>query len=345
MRYSRTLPGDFEQLLLPGGPLRFVVDLVVRSAPCAIDEALDLQLREHGRKDHKVTLYRGDTAILHMRLDRLDVRGPTLKLWAHHEYRKRFQGLGLSPSYAITDAEGLSAGITGYLKNVSVGSHHFNREGRCENWLSHRYGSHWQRGEWVAVDREVVIGYENQAEKEAEWGPIKTRFDEFGVGLPALMQSRFNLPVQKKTVGNELDLLLLRPSTGEFLIAEVKDGGSAAGVYRSPIQVAAYLAVWRRFIEAQPADALKGVRGLLEQKIRLGLIPKGVPLPKRISKNALRPAIIVQNPNRRSGCWKRLTAVLQLLQEAMPGSLHGLGLWAVENDALTDITGTWRKWE
>jgi hypothetical protein len=341
MRYSRALPEDFEQLLLPGGSLRFIVDLVLQSDPCATDKALDIQLREDGKAGRKVMLYRGSTAIQNMRLDK---RAGTLKLWAHDEYQKHFQDLGLNPSYAIEDSEGLSAGITGYLKNVSVGPQHFNREGGCENWLSHRYGSHWKPGEWVAVDREVVIGYENQAEKEAEWEPIKTRFDEFGVGLPALMRSRFNLPVQKKTVGNELDLLLWRPSTGEFLITEVKDGGDAAGVYRSPIQVAAYLAAWRRFVEAQPADALNGVRSLLAQKIRLGLIPKEVPLPERISINALRPAIIVQDPNRRSRCWKTLDGILQLLQEAMPGCLDGLGLWAVKNNTLTDITDTWREW-
>jgi hypothetical protein len=342
MRYSRTLPEDFEQLLLPGGSLRFVVDLVVQSGPCATDKALDLQLREDGGTRRKVTLYRGGTAILHMRLDR---RKGTLKLWAHDEYQKQFQALGLSPSYTIGDSKGLSTGITGYLKNVSVGPHHFEREGGCENWLSHRYGSHWQTGECVAVDREVVLGYENESEKDAEWRrPIKTRFDEFGVGLPALMQSRFNLPVQRKTVGNELDLLLWRPSTGEFLITEVKDGGDAAGVYRSPIQVAAYLAAWRRFVEALPEDALDGVRSLLAQKIRLGLIPGGVPLPETICLSALRPVIIVQNPNRRSRCWKTLDGILQLLQEAMPGCLDGLGLWAVEDNALTDITDTWRKW-
>jgi hypothetical protein len=106
--------------------------------------------------------------------------------------------------------------------------------------------------------------------------------------------------------------------------------------------VAAYLAAWRRFVEAQPEDALKGVHSLLAQKQRLGLIPKEVPLPEMI--NALRPAIIVQNPNRESGCWKTLDGILQLLQEAMPGCLDGLRLWAVENDALTEITDTWREW-
>jgi hypothetical protein len=340
MRYSRALPPDFEQLLLPGGSLRFIVDLVIQSGPCATDKALDLQLREYGRTGRKVTLYRGGTAILHMRLNR---RARALRLWAHDRYQKQFQGLGLSPSYAVEDSEGLRAGITGYLENVSVESPHFEREGGCENWLSHRYGSHWQRGEWVAVDREVVIGYENEAEKEIEWRrSIKTRFDSFGVGLPALMQSRFKLPVQKKTVGNELDLLLWQPSTKELFMTEVKDGGDAAGVYLSPIQVGAYLAVWRRFVEAQPEKALDGVQSLLAQKIKLGLIPKEVLLPERI--NALRPAIIVQNPNRKSGCWKTMDGVLQLLQEAMPGCLDGLGLWAVENNALADITEKWREW-
>lgn len=336
MRYSRTLPEDFVQLLLPGGPLRFIVDLVLRSGSCSTDKALDLQLREDGETRRMVTLYRGGTAILNMRYDS---RAGELKLSAHKKHQDQFQRLRLSQSYAIKDSENLEAEITGYLENVSVGPHHL-REGGCENWLSHRYGRLWQKDEWVAVDREVVIGYKDRTEKEAVWGPIKKQFEEFVAKPPAPMGS-------KKTVGNELDCLLWQPSTGEFLITEVKDGGDPAGVYRSPIQVAAYLAIWRQFVKDQPKDALDGVRGLLAQKQRLGLIPEGVPLPERI--NALRPAIIVQDPIRKNGCREKLDAVIKQLQKDMPRCLDGLRLWAVEENQLTkikelrEIKDTWRE--
>jgi hypothetical protein len=343
MRYSRALPKDFEQLFLQDNPLRFIVDRVLHPDSHTTDKALDLQLREDRGAGGKVTLYRGGTAILNIQFDR---QASELKLSAHKEYQEQFQRLGLSLSYD-KDSERLRAEITDYLKNVSVREHHL-LEGGCENWLSHRYGSEWKTGEeWVAVDREVVIGYKDMAEKKAVWGPIKERFNKFGGELPErMLQPPFNTRVQKKMVGNELDCLLWQPSTGKLLITEVKDGSDAAGVYLSPIQVAAYLAAWRRFVEKQEPDALKGVRSLIEQKIRLGLIPKGVLLPKRISINDLRPAIIIQNPNHKSTCWKTMDGIIKLLKEAkeMPVRLDDLGLWAVEDGALTEITDTWQKW-
>ena len=70
MRYARSLPADFERLLLPGGPLRFLVERVKQADPLEAETCLDLQLREYGKTNRKVTLYRGLTAILNIRLDR-----------------------------------------------------------------------------------------------------------------------------------------------------------------------------------------------------------------------------------------------------------------------------------
>lgn len=257
----------------------------------------------------------------------------------------QFRACGLNASYDIGSVEELESSVTSYLENVRVNPHQYRREGECQNWLSHRYGIHRRDEEWVAVDREVVLGHRDEAAKRAQWGPIQARFNEFGECLPETLRTRFGLPGRKKKVGNELDLLLWQPSAGKFLTTEVKDGGDAAGVYHSPIQVAAYLAIWRLFVREQPGDTLGGLRDLLEQKIRLGLLPDNIPLPTRIAPDDLLPAVIVRNPNVRSTCWKTLDAVLQLLEEAMPDDcLDGLTVWAVQDAVLTEITQTWRTW-
>jgi len=342
MRYDRTLSDEFESLLLPGGPLRFLIDIALAASASEDALPLDLQLREHGRNG-KVTLYVGLTKILDLTIDR-DARH--LHTSAHPEHRKHFGSYGLARDYPLANEAKLKEGIEAYVnaRDEYVGTRHYTSEGECQNWLSCRYGIRSRPGEWVSVDREVVVGYESEAEKDDLWGPIKKKLDQFGNQLPDRARAQHGVDVQPKSFGNEADCLLWHPVLNRLLVTEVKPGREAAGIYLSPIQVAAYLAVWKGFCHAQADDALAGIRRLLEQKVRLGLIPDHVRMPERMSEEDLRPGVIVQDPNLRSSCWRSLDIVLELLQEEIPHCVDGLQIFGVSDGDLEEITDGWRDW-
>ena len=342
MRYDRTLSDEFESLLLSGGPLRFLIDMVWEASSGEDAFPLDLQLREKGRSG-TVTLYVGLTKILDLTIDR-DARH--LRTSAHQYYLRHFGSYGLARDYSLADRERLREDIEAYVnaRDEFVNAHHYTSEGECQNWLSCRHGIRSRPGEWVSVDREVVVGYESIAKKHDLWDPIKERLDQFGSHLPGRARARHKVEVQSKSVGNEADCLLWHPVLNRLLVTEVKPGKEAAGIYLSPIQVAAYLAVWQGFFHAQADDALAGIRRLLEQKVRLGLIPDHVRMPERVSEEDLRPGVIVQHPNPRSSCWRSLDIVLELLQEEVPHCVGGLQIFGVSDGNLEEITDGWRDW-
>ena len=342
VRYTRQLARDFEELLLPGRPLGFLVELVHASARKDSARSLDLQFRERGRTGSQLAVYVGLTRILKAHYDG---QRRVVALSADEFYTRQFPTHGLARSYPLSfAATELQNDMTRYMRNVHVNVRQYKKEGRCQNWLSHRYGFLRGGNEWVSVDREVVVGYRDEAEKEKEWEPIKARFGVFGQGLPKVMWNRFELDVQGKGVGNELDALIWCPKSQMLLIAEVKDGSSAAGIYLSPVQVAAYFEVWRRFFQERPEEALRGIRGLIEQKMRLGLISGDVALPQRIDAANLSPALIVQAPNPHSGCWKRLDRIIGLLADQGADYIKGLQVYETADDGAHDISAAWREW-
>jgi len=61
-----------------------------------------------------------------------------------------------------------------YLDSVTVSASALQKEGRAQNWLSRRYGADRRTlDEWVAIDREVVISYQDIGERESKWGPVR----------------------------------------------------------------------------------------------------------------------------------------------------------------------------
>jgi hypothetical protein len=343
MRYDRALTKDFAALLTDGGELRPLVGYCQKLWG-GRNLVPDLQLRER----NKVGIYLGLTRVLELQM------GPdgSIKPTASDTYR--IDEHGVAGRYGPEQYEQLRRDVLHYLDAVEVRETYLTGEGRCQNWLSYRYGPNHKvgQGEPLSIDREVVIGYQNQAEKKKLWDdPIR----QPALGLAATISrdhpELFGKDLHLRSLGNELDLLAWEPPN-TFLCVEAKCGANAHGIYMAPLQVAAYTVAWRD----SDWSALKdGVKRLVQQKRDLGLVSMS-DSEYRTFEDGLRtprfvPAIVIQDPKRRSSCWKRLAEVLTHIADGWPESLgdnplESLRIYSVDGseDRLRDVTLECMTW-
>jgi len=346
MAYERNLSKEFLELLKPGGALSFLVDAAKR--PWRRDMYLDFQLR----RDDTVMLYAGLTRLLKVQRK----ANGTICFSADKYFMDQtqtLQGCALpwGEKLDVTEAAELAPQIEEYLRMVEVPDYAFRKEGYVQNWLSWRFGlGRKSADDWVAIDREVVIGYEDIKTREAVWGPIQDWAKSVARELGEKPQNEFGTKLGDKSIGQELDLFLWDPVAKHLWVTEVKDGSDARGVYLSPIQVAAYTAIWRRFVEQQPRDALEGIRCITEQKTVLGLIAyaTGTTLPEALTPDMFQPMIVIQEPKFKSDCWDRLKEVMPHVR-SREGELKlgpmtdNLQIWQFPKPEITPLATQWWK--
>jgi hypothetical protein len=261
---------------------------------------------------------------------------------------------GVQRQYACADAGRLAADLRSYLRKVVARPQFVRGEGRCHAWLSRHFGQAHNVTGWVTVDSESVFGFADAVEKASFWSPIRAMERETRAILTT-DPARFAKDISSDSFGDEVDLLLWDPRAGEFIVTEVKDGGSPSGVYLSPLQVSCYVVAWRRFAAFAPQVALSGLRELVLQRQRLGLISGDCRPPETTADLRFRPVIVVQAPNERSACWEKLTAVRRAVERAWQQTdmcratvelLTGLSVLSLRDNQLDDITlacADWRR--
>lgn len=310
MYYERSLVPELYYLLLPGEPLHPLLGLVEQKLEKhGMQMRLDLQFRSD-----MLHFYLGLTKLIQIRTDKKGF----LRTEAAAVYRLHDE---VRSSYGPEKADSLRADIDRYLGRVKVNERYLSAEGRCQNWLSFRYGCERTAGtdEPLAIDREVVIGYTNTAEKNRLWEqPIRARALAMAEGLSSMSPELYGRDLHRRPLGDELDLLMWQPPD-KLLVTEVKSGGNAHGIYMAPLQLAAYTAAWIRFMRA---GSVAGLRALVEQKRALGLIrmdeAEWDSFEKYLAQPRIIPALVVQDPNRDSTCWERLREVAAHVSKQWP---------------------------
>ncbi|NLO26760.1 MAG: hypothetical protein GX113_01050 [Actinobacteria bacterium] len=310
MYYERSLVPELYSLLLSGErphPLLYLVERKLEKNK--IQMRLDLQFR--GDMLH---FYLGLTKLIQIRIDKKGF----LRTTAAAVYRLHDE---VRSSYGQEDAKRLLADIERYLGRVEVNKRYLSAEGRCQNWLSFRYGHEREAGteEPFAIDREVVIRYRDEAEKNDLWGhPIRVRALGMAGGLSSKSPELYGRDLHLRSLGDELDMLMWQ-APDRLLVTEVKGGGNAHGIYMAPVQLAAYTAAWMHFV---PAGSLAGLKALVEQKRALGLIrmddAEWDSFEKHLAQPKIVPALVVQDPNRESTCWARLREVAEHVNSEWP---------------------------
>jgi len=238
MYYNRTLSNSFSKIIEPGGDLRWLFEFV--------QERNDLDLLI-GRNDSMewISVYRGTSRLLRIKKTKDPAR---IKL----DGAKAYQELAPDLFGKKNTSDDFLFVLLGLVETASSNSRfdrYYNnkKEGYFQNELSRRFGICGKPGdEFVIVDKEAVIGYENQQEKDSILNPLQHNYKEMLKELSESNPKIFGSNLEKKSVGNELDFLAF-DKQGNILLIEYKDGSNASGIYLSPFQVGIYYDLWDQF--------------------------------------------------------------------------------------------------
>lgn len=282
--FDRRVPEPLIEMLAPKGPLAPVAALVV--APEFTDRALDLQLRAMPIADDNpqsvghATLYVGLTKALDV-----EVR----------EHRRRFRAkvavfeagkkLKKPKIFAGTfdEAEGLAAEIVEGTRAAvrDVPSTYIEREG----WVQALIG----RGRperFAAIDRESAVSFESATKereilREAEaslTAPVYRDLAQAGHAWAKTPSKDAEVrgadPTAAPSFGGELDAIGI-DARHRLLLIEVKNGRDWGGVAWTPLQVARYMYLFKRWVEPDPKRASAAINAMVGQRRRLGLLPPG----------------------------------------------------------------------
>jgi len=305
MYYNRKLSDSFSSLLESNGELRWLFHLVQKRPE------LDFLIGKNASREW-ISIYRGLSRVLTI----LNTRKPgMIKLDGDDAYKKISMGLyGLRKT-----SEDFSAELTKLISAVSNDSkfdRYYNnkKEGYFQTELSRQFGiCRKPDDDFVVIDKEAVIGYENKDEKEEVYGNIRKSYKILQRDISLKDEKRYGRELDKKAIGNELDFLAL-DKQGNLLLIEYKHGSNTSGIYLSPLQIGMYFDL---FNQLPRAELEKSVFEMLEQKKRIGLInPKwNAPDIKGIV-----PVLIISEYNDRSSAKTKYQEIMAFLRAKKGGS-------------------------
>jgi hypothetical protein len=303
-RVSETLLTELSQ----GGALRFLVECARAST------VVDLQLRATPKSTScRATLYVGLTKVLDVH-----EQGSQFRFSA---YTKARHTAGFRPEWAAwvqRDAlVSLAPAVRRYAEGAigAVADRYLNQEGRVQGALC----SDLFEG-FAVFDREAVVGYSTTDERKQVTSEL---FKPYAERIKSI-----DLPSRPKSLGTKADVMALDPE-GRVLVIEVKPGRELTAIAWSPVQVAFYKALFATWRDAAGAIASRPVEGMLEQRLRLGLVRASYPVSPAFQ---LVPVVAIGTPLHRlaRGRLDRALAGLVSDPRTNPGPFE---LWEI------DLTG------
>ena len=207
-----------------------------------------------------------------------------------------------------------------YLRSVvkSTNPRFYRKEGYWSNRLSIDFGLNWDTNkEWLVFDREAVIGFDNQYQKDAFYNLKKEVCGSIESELRRTDEQKWGQIKGQKEFGDELDMLAIGPGK-ELLCIELKFGENAKGIYWGPLQVSVYRDAFRDTKDDIGDSLIK----LLKQKIKLGLLPTAA--VERIPKEGFAKVdaiLAIAERNTKSSSWSKMTEVQSRLTEKVAVAL------------------------
>tara|TARA_B100000315_G_C14491539_1_gene547822 strand:- start:91 stop:1071 length:981 start_codon:yes stop_codon:yes gene_type:complete len=299
--YNRTLTKEFSQLIEKGGHLRWLFNFVKKN------DDLDFLIGRNNNNEW-VSIYRGLSRILTIHPRKRN--NMILKIDADKAYKSiknDIYGIKSLPLFFEKELKSLISGIT---KNKKFdGDYKNEKEGYYQNELSRLFGICGNStSDFVIIDKEVVIGYQNKTEKQKICVVKSKKYKKLLNSLSKYNSKRFGKNLQNKSVGNELDFLAL-DKKGNILLIEYKHGTNTSGIYLSPFQIGMYYDLFKKL---PMNDLQNAVFEMLSQKKKIGLINSDWVTPKTIKK--IIPVLIISNYNYKSSAKVKYREVLKFLR-------------------------------
>jgi len=305
MYYNRTISKEFASLLENGGELRWLFDFVKNH------KELDFLIGKNNSKEW-ISAYRGLTRILTI----LPINNTSVLIEADDKYKDILQNLygqkNLSENYQ-NEIEYL---ITQIEQNSKFDRYYKNKkEGFYQNELSKMFGICGKPDtDFVIIDKEAVIGYSDQAEKDNLFGNLQQKYKQLQREISDLNPERYGKDLGEKAIGNELDFLAL-DKDGNTLLIEYKHGTNTSGIYLSPLQIGLYNDIFTSFPKNELESA---VFEMLEQKQKIGLIN-----PNWKKSNCIKdiiPVLIISEFNYKSSAKTKFDEILQFARKQLGSS-------------------------
>lgn len=305
MYYNRTISKGLANLLENGGELRWLFDFVKKH------KELDFLIGKNNSKEW-VSIYRGLTRIISV----LPINNTTVFIDADNKYKNISPNLYGQKSVNENFQNDIEHLITQIEQNRQFDRYYKNKkEGYYQNELSKIYGICGNSDtDFVIIDKEAVIGYSNQAEKDNLLGNIQQKYKQLQREISALNPELYGKDLGKKAIGNELDFLAL-DKDGNILLIEYKHGTNTSGIYLSPLQIGMYNDIFTSFSKI---DLGNSVFEMLEQKQKIGLINPNWENPYCIKD--IIPVLIISEFNYNSSAKTRFDEILQFTRKQLGSS-------------------------
>ena len=307
MYYNRTLTQPFSQLFEQGGAFRWLFDYVKDS------EDLDFQIGKSKSREW-VSVYRGTSRVLKIQ----PYKGfNVFNIDADRAYRL-LATQGRIDIYGRKEPDDFGDGelgdLLGLVRQEKKLDRYYNnrKEGYYQNLFSRTYGIGGEPdGEFVIIDKEAVIGYENEEEKTKEYRQFRNPYSDLLGTISGINPERYGGNRGKKAIGNELDFLAL-DKNGDLLLIEFKHGTSTSGIYLSPLQIGLYYDLFSD-LHQRIGGLEEAVFSMLEQKQRIGLVNPSWQKPSRI--RGLIPVLIIAQFNERSVARAKFAEIMRIIRK------------------------------
>jgi len=305
MYYNRTISIGLAKLIENGGELRWLFDFVRNH------RELDFLIGKNNSKEW-ISIYRGLTRIISV----LPINNTTVFIDADDKYKCISPNLYGQKSVNENFQNDIEYLVSQIEQNRQFNRYYINKkEGYYQNELSKIYGICGNPyTDFVIIDKEAVIGYSNQAEKDNFLGSIQQKYKQLQREISDLNPERYGKNLGKKAIGNELDFLAL-DRDGNILLIEYKHGTNTSGIYLSPLQIGMYNDIFTSFPKNELESA---VFEMLEQKQKIGLINPN--WKKTNSIKDIKPVLIISEFNYKSSAKTKFVEILQFTRKQLGAS-------------------------
>jgi hypothetical protein len=295
MYYNRKISNSFSELIEKGGKLRWLFDFVKTR------DDLDFLIGKNISKEW-ISVYRGLSRVLTItKTKEIDI----VKLDGARAYKNISPKLYGKKSTSVIFRKELEHLVNIVSKNEKFNRYYKNKkEGYYQNILSRRYGICGDKNDdFVIIDKEAVVGYLNQNEKDIAFNKLQPKYKQFQKDISAKNCTRYGKNNEKKAVGNELDFLAL-DKNGNILLIEYKHGTNTSGIYLSPIQIGMYYDI---FTNLPRKDLEKAVFEMLIQKQKIDLINSNWVIPEKIKE--IIPILIISGYDYKSSAKQKFDEI------------------------------------
>jgi hypothetical protein len=327
MYYCRMIPDDFAQIIMQGGALRWLVDYVKTR------DDLDLLVGKNNGEKY-ISVYRGLTKIVTILGTSASDRVRVKTAGTYQKYSPLLVGTKSPSDITKTEIEAIRTSLE--KKGLDDRYYGNRKEGYYQNEISRIFGLCSNAdSDFLILDKEVVVGYEDETEKTRLFGPLRDEYKGLQKIISERNPKRYGSGLEKKSIGDELDFIAI-DKNGDILLMELKHGSNTSGIYLSPLQIGLYYQIFNGLLPKY--DLQNALIRIFEQKRSIGLISSDWELPRLSGK--IIPILIVAEPNQKNSAFEKFCEVLEICREEKGSDfLRDLRTYAYTSDKKLTLWG------